>query len=84
MYHTVTIIVGTVLFFVFKNWTTHSLMWWMLKAMCLFVAVNLLYIIVFFRNKAFIELRKKFSNLFKKVLYGRCKQNNSIWCKNKR
>ncbi len=78
IYHIITFIVGFVLFFIFEKWTTPSLVWWALKAMCLFISINIVYIILFFRHKAFIELRIKFSNLFKKVLNRRLKQSDDM------
>lgn len=73
IYHIVTIIVGTVLFFVFDRWTTNSVLVWILKSICVFMTVNFIYIILFHNHSSFVDLRNRFSNISKKVFYGKCK-----------
>jgi oligosaccharide translocase len=69
MYHIVTLTIGATLFFIFEKWTTPTLLWWIAKAICLFISINILYMILFIRYTVFIELSRKFYGIFKRILY---------------
>ena len=84
IYHIVTFIVGFALFFIFNKWKISSLVWWILKAICLFLSINVIYIILFFRYRAFAELRMKFTNFAKNIYYRKFKQSNGVYYDNKR
>lgn len=84
IYHIVTFIVGFALSFIFNKWKISSLVWWILKAICLFLSINVIYIILFFRYRAFAELRMKFTNFAKNIYYRKFKQSNGVYYDNKR
>jgi O-antigen/teichoic acid export membrane protein len=73
VYHTVTIGVGALLFFLFDKWMTDSVVLWIIKAITLFVLVNCIYIILFFRNPSFVDLMERIRQIVKKVFHVECK-----------
>ena len=73
IYHLTTVMVGAVLFLIFKNWTIQSFLLWCVKAICLFIIVNLIYTILFFHHPEFVDLKKRINDIFKKVLHEKYK-----------
>ena len=70
-YHVVTIVTGAVMFIVFRNWITDSVFMWILKAICVFVLTNILYIIIFFRNDNFKDAKNRVISILRKVIHAR-------------
>lgn len=71
LYHIVTIITGAIMFLTFKNWITDSVIMWVLKAMCVFILTNILYIIIFFRNPNFKDAKNRVISILRKIMYAR-------------
>ena len=69
-YHIVTLIVGTLLFLLFSKWLTTTALLWIIKAVCVFVTVNLIYVVIFFRHPLFMDLKLRISEIMGKVLNG--------------
>ena len=70
LYHIVTLIVGTLLFLLFSKWLTTTALLWIIKAVCVFVTVNLIYVVIFFRHPLFMDLKLRISEIMGKVLNG--------------
>ena len=71
IYHVVTITSGAIMFFVFRNWITDGVFMWVLKAICVFVLTNILYIIIFFRNDNFKDAKNRVISISRKVIHAR-------------
>lgn len=71
IYHVVTIITGAIMFLVFNNWITNSVIMWVIKAICVFILTNIMYIVVFFRNPNFVDAKKRVISILRKIIYAK-------------
>lgn len=72
LYHMITLCTGTILFVLFAKWTTTTVLAWIIKALCLFISVNIVYMILFQKNKSFIDLCDRIKKVTKRIFYGEC------------
>lgn len=72
LYHIITLCTGTILFVLFAKWTTTTVLAWIIKALCLFISVNIVYMILFQKNKSFIDLCDRIKKVTKRIFYGEC------------
>lgn len=69
IYHVVTIVTGVIMFVLFDNWISDSIVMWILKAICVFIFTNILYVAVFFKYPAYVDLKKRVAGFVMRVLH---------------
>lgn len=62
-YHTITLVIGFVMYFIFMKWKTTNMMVWIIKAISLFLLTNAVFVLAFWKNKNFIEIKSRITNI---------------------
>ena len=69
IYHMVTIISGLITLMIFNNWIVYSIGGWIIKGICVFLMLNILYCLVFFKYSIFKELVERLKAILRKIAY---------------